>query len=116
MMQEGTVIRKKLRREPKPGTGFAVLRAFGIILLTGGALISSAAAVWLIVILVKTAPDFISGLPYTIEQQGAGFYLILVLLWWILPVITGFLGLLMLVAGIVFYRLATTRPGITSGN
>lgn len=109
-MTEGqTVIDKKKRRVPKPGTWFGILRVTGIILEIIGGVITVASVVGFIVLLIKTGPDLIAILTSSSVSQMAGFYLILLLTWLAVPLFTGLIGIVMAVVGFVFYLLATTR-------
>lgn len=111
MTQEQTVVKKR-RRVPKPGTWFAFLRVIGIILEVIGVFIIAASAIGLIVILVKIGPDLVAMLALPEISQTGGFYLIMIIMWVSVPLVTGLAGILMAGVGFVFYRLATIRPAI----
>ena len=115
MSREQTVFEKKRRRIPKPGTWFAILRVVGIIKEVIGGFIIAASAIGLIFILIRISPDLVGILDLPEISQMGGFVIILWLMWVCLPLVTGLVGVLMTVVGLVCYRLATrpaTKPGV----
>jgi len=75
-----------------------------------GALISIAACIGFVVILVRIRPDFASIIQHP-ESQMAGFVLILDLLWLLVPLALVLLGVVGFGLGYVLHRVAT-RPAV----
>jgi hypothetical protein len=101
------------RRVPRRGLGFAFLRLLGIALEVGGALISIAASIGFVVILVRLAPGIASAMQYS-ESQMAGFVIILLLVWMLVPLALVLLGVVGLGLGYVLRRVATRPAAITN--
>jgi len=100
----------KSRRVTRRGPGFAFLRLLGIALEVGGALISIAASIGFVVILVRLAPGIASAMQYP-ESRMAGFVIILLLVWILVPLALVLLGVVGLGLGYILRRVAT-RPAV----
>jgi hypothetical protein len=105
-LQGQEVSAHRRRRVPKAGFIFSLLRVVGIILEAGGLLISAASVAGFIILLVRIAPGLVSALNFS-EQKFAGFVFILYLVWLVVPVVVGILGMLVAVIGFACHRLGT---------
>ncbi len=100
---------RQTRRVLRTGFPFALLRLLGIVLEAAGALISIAASVGFVLILVRLAPEFASAIQQP-ESRMAGFVTIIFLVWLLVPLAIALLGVVGIALGYVLCRVATRPP------
>jgi hypothetical protein len=93
-------------RRPKPGTGFLLIRLFGLCFQILGWLLMIAALIGFVVVLVRMGSTLLEAFQYA-EQKMAGLVIIIVLSWLLVCVLIGFGGMVFEVIGFAFSRWGT---------